>query len=131
MIYPPELEPVETEKILLPSGLTVSIPKAAPTFQRWRGKPMANTFGGKPCLEWAGCATFAEVAILRLFENGGWSEIDSENPRSRKLFRSVFRGLERQFELGLELEGLGRRANPRKGRENWPARQDSNLRPTA
>jgi hypothetical protein len=65
--YPPELEPVGNEKVVLPSGKEDLIPKAAPTFQPWRGEPKKETFGGKPSLDWDGSSTFAEAVILRHF----------------------------------------------------------------
>jgi hypothetical protein len=69
---PATLEPTGSVKLTLPSGATVSVGIATPTFQRWTGAPPANTFGGKPLVDTGGRPEFAELAILRCFERAGW-----------------------------------------------------------
>ncbi|CAN5903177.1 hypothetical protein BH24DEI2_BH24DEI2_19040 [soil metagenome] len=71
--YPSQLLPTSQEHILLPSGRVVDIPKATPTFEKWEGEPIKNTFGGKPLISVNEKPVFAELAILHLFLDSGWS----------------------------------------------------------
>lgn len=50
----------------------VSILRATTWFSPWRRKITINTFGNKPVLDVNGEQTFAEVAILRMFQSSGW-----------------------------------------------------------
>jgi hypothetical protein len=70
---PQELEPREWEKLVLPSGAELAVGITRPTFQLWQGDAIGNTFGGKPLIDTGGVAEFAELAILRTFERGGWN----------------------------------------------------------
>ncbi len=69
-MLPGDLTP--TDHLLLPttSG-AVEVPVCRPTFQPWHGAPV-HTSGGKDLLAVDGRPQFAEVAILRLFEQAGW-----------------------------------------------------------
>jgi len=51
---------------------TVSVPKAVVVFQQWSGPPIADTYGGKAVLDYAGEPLFAELVILRQFQSAGW-----------------------------------------------------------
>jgi hypothetical protein len=51
------------------------MPVARPRFERWRDPPVAFTFGGKPTLTYDGQPVFAELLILRLLEQSGWSGV--------------------------------------------------------
>ena len=73
MELPRDLVSVATEPFALPDGRVVAVPKATPTFTSWRGQPLPDTFGGKPALDHAGEACFAELLILRIFLAAGWS----------------------------------------------------------
>ena len=73
MKLPRDLFPVATERFALPDGRWVAVPKATPRFASWRGQPLPDTFGGKPTLDYAGEACFAELVILRIFQAAGWS----------------------------------------------------------
>ena len=66
---------VSSETITLPSGKCVLVPKCSYRFSPWRGKPIADTFGGKAVLSFRGRPVFAELAILRVLQNTGWDGV--------------------------------------------------------
>jgi integrase len=62
-----------TEKIKLPSGKTVHIPKCVTCFPLWCGEPITNTYGGKAVLTFRGKPLFAELlAILEAPDPSLW-----------------------------------------------------------
>ena len=67
MIYPKQLKPTGTERIVLLSGKTVEIAKATPVFKVWTGKPVKYTYGHKAVLNFYRKPEFAELGILRIF----------------------------------------------------------------
>ena len=69
--YPSLLKPTETELFVF-NDKTVEIPKVVITFKLWKGIPIANTFGGKPLIDFDGTPMFAELAIMKLFKISGW-----------------------------------------------------------
>jgi hypothetical protein len=73
--YPPSMEPGVTERIRLSEDRTVEIRKACPRWKLWTGTPVADTYGGKPILDYAGEPLFAELVILREFEKDGWTGV--------------------------------------------------------
>lgn len=75
MRYPESLVPTLSESIELPSGAVVEVPKCKPIFTRWKGRRVADTYGGKPVLEWGGNPVFAELVILGLFRDAGWDGV--------------------------------------------------------
>ena len=75
MRYPSLLTPATTEPITLPSGRVVHVPKAEPVFIVWSGEPLTDTYGGKLVLELDGKPAFAELVILRLLQQDGWSGV--------------------------------------------------------
>jgi hypothetical protein len=83
--YPHELQPSTFEVIELSNGRRVKIAKATPRFQRWVGTAVINNYGSKAVLDFAGQPSFAELLVLRLFENSGWSGVwvDSFARRNR------------------------------------------------
>lgn len=74
-----------TESILLPNAGTVEVPLIQPTFDRWEGPPIENDYGGKPVLGYDGKAVFAELAILRLLGEDGWTGVWVDTYRNRYL----------------------------------------------
>jgi len=73
MIYPTLLLPTERERIELPtSGHCVDLPKTFVVFDAWQGAQPADRYRGKALLDWGGSCTFAEIAILRIFQAAGW-----------------------------------------------------------
>jgi hypothetical protein len=74
-LYPEQLMPEMVENLHLPFGLEVQIPKAAPVFRSWSGEFTGETYGNKPLLDVDGTPMFAELAILRLFQEDGWDGV--------------------------------------------------------
>ena len=74
MRLPAALRPTSTERITLPSGREIEIPKATPTFYPWpdHRPPLTETFGGKPVLSFGGRPMFAELVVLNMFLDAGW-----------------------------------------------------------
>jgi len=75
MKYPSSLIPTETEKVELSSGRAVEIRKAVPVFRPWRGKPVTETYGEKAILDFYRKPEFAELGILRTFQQEGWDGV--------------------------------------------------------
>ena len=69
---PDVLRPVDAVEVPLPGGSSAALPVSRPTFQRWRGAPVAFEYGNKPILDGDGEACFAELVILRLLLKSGW-----------------------------------------------------------
>src|SRR6059036_724786 len=69
---PEALALAEAENVRLLSGRVVSIPRATVRFSPWPGAITIHTWGGKPVLDVQGEQTFAEVALLRMFQSSGW-----------------------------------------------------------
>jgi len=61
------------EPFVLSSGATALVPKYEPTFKKWGGPLLNNTFGGKAVLDVSGSPAFAELAIAELFRRAGFS----------------------------------------------------------
>ncbi len=80
------------EIITLPSGEEVHIPKAIVEFKAWDGHPVKDTYGGKALLDYKGTPLFAELVILRMLEEDGWSGVWVDN--YRKKFRIGMPGIE-------------------------------------
>ena len=51
------------------------LPKTTPQFSAWNGPIPFDRYGGKAILDFCGEALFAELMILRLFEEEGWSGV--------------------------------------------------------
>ena len=88
MIYPKQLKPTGTERIMLPSGRAVKIAKATPVFKLWTGKPVKDTYGGKAVLNFYRKPEFAELGVLRIFERDGWQGVWVDSYRGK--FRTHF-----------------------------------------
>lgn len=69
---PPGLALGEPRRMHLPSGREVSLPLATTTFRTWPAEVSIDTWGGKAVLDVNGEQTFAEVAVLRMFQESGW-----------------------------------------------------------
>ncbi|MDO7887106.1 hypothetical protein [Hymenobacter cheonanensis] len=48
------------------------VPKVELQLRRWSGEPIADSFGGKPVIDFAGRPMFAELAVYELFRLSGW-----------------------------------------------------------
>jgi hypothetical protein len=49
------------------------IPKCVIEFEKWKGEPVKETFGGKPIVSMDNKPMFAELAIMNHFKKSGWS----------------------------------------------------------
>ena len=72
---PAILTPSGEEELLLSSGTIMRVPKTTPQFSAWSGPIPFDRYGGKAILDFHGEALFAELMILRLFEEEGWSGV--------------------------------------------------------
>jgi hypothetical protein len=71
---------IEYPKTLIPDSIEIfkieeekhQIPKSNVSFGNWIGKPIQNTFGRKTLLKVDNKPSFAELAIVDLFEKEGW-----------------------------------------------------------
>ena len=75
MIYPKELKPELSEIFQLSSHRRIEIPKANILFGQWLGEKFEDNYGGKDVINFNDEAVFAELAILRIFENNGWNGV--------------------------------------------------------
>ncbi len=114
--YPEQLMPETIENLYLPSGLHAQIPKASPVFRLWSGEFTGDTYGNKPLIDVDGTAMFAELAILRLFQNDGWDGVWVDT--FRKKYRTAWgdEGVVRLSGERLELlKSIHRRAGSASG----------------
>ncbi len=72
---PSLLEPNSVEVFTFPSNQTVTIPKVNILFNQWTGTVLPDTYNNKPVLNFNGEPVFAELAILRIFQNEGWNGV--------------------------------------------------------
>ena len=63
------------ERLLLPSGRIVDVPKATPSFSVWRGEQPAERYGKKPIVDFEGRMALAELAILWTLQKSGWNGV--------------------------------------------------------
>ncbi len=70
-----DLQIVLKTPITLPGRVVREIPGVFMRFPRWTGEPFVDDFGKKSAgmIEIDGEHLFAELAVLRLLEHGGWS----------------------------------------------------------
>lgn len=92
MDYPDQLQPNGLERITLPTGVTIEVPKATPTFTAWAGPVPEDTYNGKAILQSHGRPAFAELVILRAFQDHGWDGVWIDT--YRKKFRTGYWGVE-------------------------------------
>ncbi|RYY18670.1 MAG: hypothetical protein EOO36_07625 [Cytophagaceae bacterium] len=69
--YPSLLRPTTSELLASEDGM-VAVPKTELLLRKWQGAPIADSFGGKPLLDFAGRPVFAELAAYELFRLSGW-----------------------------------------------------------
>lgn len=100
----------------MPSGSTVEVPKATPTFCGWAGEPIGDTYRGKPILNFTGEPVFAELAILRALQNAGWNGVWVDT--FKKCYRVGYWGDDHAVALPSEQEMLLKRIYERAGSRN-------------
>ena len=96
--FPTGLTPTCEEVLLLPSGSTVRLPKATPTFKAWQQAVPFDSYGGKAVIDFDGEPLFAELAILRSFQKDGWTGVWVDTYRRR-----FCEGIDRSIELPEEM----------------------------
>ena len=77
-IFPEALRPLSRERVVLPSGETVLVPKSTPRFQKWTnamGPTPEDSYNGKQFLNVDGEPKFAELAIRKIFVDAGWDAV--------------------------------------------------------
>jgi hypothetical protein len=75
MSLPKELQPTDELRVRLSHGTEAFLPKCHPVFASWQGCPVIFDYGRKPVLAYKGEACFAELVILRLLLDHGWSGV--------------------------------------------------------
>ena len=75
MKYPSLIASNATQTFALPGGAEVVVPKCNAHFKKWKGVMPQNTYGGKQALDLDGNPLFAELVVLRLFQNEGWQGV--------------------------------------------------------
>jgi hypothetical protein len=63
------------ERLLLPSGRIVDVPKVTASFALWRGEQPPERQRKKPIVEFEGRMAFAELAILWSLQKLGWNGV--------------------------------------------------------
>ena len=85
MEWPFQSESLRRERLELASGRRVAVPVVALTFLEWRGRPLTDSYGGKPVVQFKGKPLFAELAILGVLRSVGWGGVWVDG------FRGAFR----------------------------------------
>src|SRR3989344_8091754 len=78
-----EKYPSSWEIVSLPSGRGVQIKKYFIVFKAWQRNPISNTYGNKAVIDWKGEPVFAELALLRLFQENGWNGVWADSYRRK------------------------------------------------
>ncbi|MEJ7849138.1 MAG: hypothetical protein WKF92_13730 [Pyrinomonadaceae bacterium] len=84
MNYPQELNPTSNEIFRLSTDKSITVPKAMPRYKMWIGDTPEDDYGGKAFLDF-GEPLFAELGILRSFQNIGWDGVWVDTYRKRFL----------------------------------------------
>ena len=84
-MLPEALRPTAIEAFQVSPSQSIPVPKATPIFQPWQGAPLVETYGGKVMLEFGGEPLFAELVILRHFQQSGWQGVWVDTYRRRTL----------------------------------------------
>jgi hypothetical protein len=72
-VLPKTLGKTVTHSVRQANGGSIDVPKVNPRFQEWKGaRDNINTYGGKALINFRGELVFAEIAILKTFEDAGW-----------------------------------------------------------
>ena len=70
-MYPKFLNPAYDEVFQL-SEKDMEIPKCVVQFQKWKGAPLKESFGGMPVVSVEDKPMFAELAVMHHLNNEGW-----------------------------------------------------------
>ena len=85
LILPEILLSTRAIAIDLPDGRSEHVAKCTPAFPKWRGETPADTFNGKPVLDYHGKPAFAEEYTLWSLQALGWSGVWVNSFRSQYL----------------------------------------------
>lgn len=92
------LKPTTFEKLTLPSGKIVSVPKYEISFSLWDGDAIKDSDGNKQVLKYKGSPLFAELVVLNILKDNGWDGVWVDS--YRKYFRISMPGdLKEKYEL--------------------------------
>src|SRR5579884_2059759 len=76
------------ERLLLPSGRIVDVPKISASFSVWHGEQPAERYGKKPVVEFEGRMASPELAILWSLQKLGWNGVWVDT--ARRKYRSEY-----------------------------------------
>jgi hypothetical protein len=104
--------PSVKEVFNLRSGTQVEVTKFFLNLRKWRGQPIANTYGNKAVLDWKGEPVFAELAVVKLFQSQGWEGVwvDSYGRKFRVGLPGVVEPIQIPPDKQRLIEGIGRKA---------------------
>lgn len=71
------------EAFMFSSKKEVLIKKYFLKFRPWEGKPVENSYGNKAVIDWQGEPVFAELAVLKLFQENGWNGVWADSYRRK------------------------------------------------
>lgn len=87
-MFPTILEPNSYQLYTFSLNRKVYIPKVNINFNRCEEYPVEPTYNKKPVLDYNGERVFAEIAILRIFQNEGWNGVWVDS--SRRKYRTGY-----------------------------------------
>lgn len=82
-MYPDLLIPSSVQPFTFFPNLKVLIPKVNLVFKRFADMPFEITYNKKPVIDFNGERVFAEIAILRIFQNDGWDGVWVDSSRRK------------------------------------------------
>lgn len=71
---PDEMRIIARDTLELPSGRAVDAPRCHLNLTRWVGEEVP-TYGGKTILNYMGEPLYAELVVLRMLQNAGWTGV--------------------------------------------------------
>lgn len=66
---------VDDEVFSLSNKIQIPIQKYFLDFKEWKGTPIADTYGNKVVIDYNGEPLFAELAVLRFFQENNWQGV--------------------------------------------------------
>jgi hypothetical protein len=84
-MFPERLKKSSVENILSLTGEETQVSKTNILFKKWEGEQIKDDYNKKAVLDFDGEPVFAEIAILRIFQNEGWDGVWIDSYRRRYL----------------------------------------------
>lgn len=103
-MYSKELKPNSKEFFKLTNDEIAEIPKANILFEQWFGEQIEDTYGGKTILNFNSEPVFAELAILRIFQNDGWNGVWVDTYKRK--YRTEYWNNKNEIELPFDKQRL-------------------------